>query len=83
MESHRYRIRQRLRELCPGLYYCMQVNFTISVSSVYPILTTTTSTTTTSSSTDASTTTTGSSVTTSTPIEPGMVDGCTAFHLVA
>ena len=61
----------------------MQVNFTISVSSVYPILTTTTSTTTTSYFTDASTTTTGSSVTTPTPIEPGMIDGCTAFHLVA
>ncbi|KAL6230022.1 hypothetical protein BDW75DRAFT_234733 [Aspergillus navahoensis] len=67
-------------ELLPGLYYCVQVNFTtISVSSVYPIPTTTT---TTSSSTNASTTTTGSSITTPTPIEPGMVDGCTAFHLV-
>ncbi|KAJ0413108.1 hypothetical protein BJY00DRAFT_320114 [Aspergillus carlsbadensis] len=75
-------------ELLPGLYYCVQVNFTvISVSSVYPIPTTTSSTITASSSTDASTTassttTTGSSVATPTPVEPGMVDNCTAFHLV-
>ncbi|KAL2834838.1 hypothetical protein BJY01DRAFT_252812 [Aspergillus pseudoustus] len=76
-------------ELLPGLYYCVQVNFTIiSVSSVYPIPTTTAAAA--SSSTGASTTTTiassttttGSSITTPTPIEPGMVDNCTAFHLV-
>ncbi|KAL2810289.1 hypothetical protein BJX63DRAFT_434454 [Aspergillus granulosus] len=72
-------------ELLPGLYYCVQVNFTtISVSSVNPITTTTstTSSTTGASATMTTTTTTGSSIATPTPIEPGMVDGCTGFHLV-
>ncbi|KAL4861741.1 hypothetical protein BDV12DRAFT_190881 [Aspergillus spectabilis] len=61
------------------------VNFTsISVSSVNPITTTTTSSSTdASTTTTTTTTTTRSSIATPTPIEPGLVDGCTAFHLVA
>ncbi|OOQ86161.1 hypothetical protein PEBR_22597 [Penicillium brasilianum] len=74
-------------ELLPGLYYCVQVNFTtISVSSVNPISTTTSifssTTVVSATTTTTTTTTTGSSIATPTPIEPGMVDGCTGFHLV-
>ncbi|OBT64730.1 hypothetical protein VE03_05914 [Pseudogymnoascus sp. 23342-1-I1] len=72
-------------ELLPGLYYCVQVSFTtVSVSSVNPITitTSTTSSITVVSATTTTTTTTGSSIATPTPIEPGMVDGCTGFHLV-
>ncbi|KAL4981877.1 hypothetical protein BDW68DRAFT_183077 [Aspergillus falconensis] len=69
--------------LLPGLYYCVQVNFsTISVSSVYPIPTTSTSSTDASSPTSSAVTTTSTPITTPTPIEPGVIDGCTAFHLV-
>ncbi|KAL4733538.1 hypothetical protein BDV11DRAFT_175600 [Aspergillus similis] len=69
--------------LLTGLYYCVQVNLTtISVSSVYPIPTTGTSSTNTSSSTSSAITTTSTPITTPTPIEPGIIDGCTSFHLV-
>ncbi|KAL2822248.1 hypothetical protein BDW59DRAFT_163841 [Aspergillus cavernicola] len=68
--------------LLSGLYYCVQVNFTtISVSSVYPIPTTL-STDTSTTSTDVTSTPGQTPVKTPTPIELGMVEGCTAFHLV-
>ncbi|RHZ45036.1 uncharacterized protein CDV56_102610 [Aspergillus thermomutatus] len=67
--------------LIPGLYYCVQVNYTtITVSSSNPF--TTTSAGSTSATTVATTSASTSAIATPTPYETGMVSDCDAFHLV-